>query len=315
MSKNKVQFQAGYSLFEFFQTYGAESQCSQTLYKWRWPTGYVCADCGCDKYCFLKTRKLYQCNQCHHQTSLISGTIFEQTKLPLTQWFLAIHLITQAKTGLSALGLKRQIGVSYNTAWSMKHKIMQVMKERDDSKPLSGIIQLDDVYWGGELRGGKRGRGSANKVPFVAAVSVNEEGHEIAMSMNVVKGFQLTEISRWAKQHLQPGSTVVSDGLACFSAVKDAHCQHISIITGGGPESVTKKEFAWVNTMIGNVKKAMNGTYHAINSRHLPRYLAEFCYRHNRRFQLEDMIPRFGYVAVRTPPMPGRLLKLAEGYG
>ncbi len=89
----------------------------------------------------------------------------------------------------------------------------------------------------------------------------------------------------------------------------------ISIVTGGGPESVTKKEFAWVNTMIGNVKKAINGTYHAINPRHLPRYLAEFCYRHNRRFQLEDMIPRFGYVAVRTPPMPGRLLKLAEGYG
>jgi len=67
------------------------------------------------------------------------------------------------------LGLKREIGVSYNTAWSMKHKIMQVMKERDDSKRLSGTIQLDDVYWGGERHGGKRGRGSANKVPFVAA--------------------------------------------------------------------------------------------------------------------------------------------------
>ena len=66
---------------------------------------------------------LYQCNRCHHQTSLISGTIFEQTKVPLTRWFLAIHLITQSKTGLAALALKREIGVSYNTAWSMKHKI------------------------------------------------------------------------------------------------------------------------------------------------------------------------------------------------
>jgi len=74
------------------------------------------------------------------------------------------------------MALHRQLGVSYNSAWSMKHKLMQVMKERDDSKCLSGIIQLDDVYWGGERHGGKRGRGSADKTPFVAAVSVNSDG-------------------------------------------------------------------------------------------------------------------------------------------
>lgn len=137
---------------------------------------------------------------------MISGTIFEQTKLPLTLWFLAIHLILQAKTGLSTLALMRQIGVSYNTAWGMKQKIMQVMKEQDDCKTLNGTVQLDDVYWGGERHGGKRGRGSLNKVPFVAAVSLNEEDHPIAMNMNVVNGFKLTEIARWAKQHLQPGA-------------------------------------------------------------------------------------------------------------
>ncbi len=315
MCKNKVQFQVGYSLIELFQDYGTESQCYEALFKLRWPTGFNCLECGCHQYCFLKAKKLYQCNKCHHQTSLICGTIFEQTKLPLTKWFLAIYLITQSKSGLAALALKREIGVSYNTAWSMKHKIMQVMKERDDSKQLSGTIQLEDVYWGGERQVGKRGRGSANKVPFVAAISLNEEGHPIAMNMNVVKGFRLTEISRWAKHHLQSDSTIISDGLSCFSAVVDADCHHISIVTGGGHQSVTKKEFACVNTMIGNVKNAIKGTYHAINPKHLPRYLAEFCYRHNRRFQLEDMIPRFAYVAVRTAPMPGRLLKLAEAYG
>jgi transposase-like protein len=159
MCKNKVQFQVGYSLIQLFQDYGTEAQCHESLFKSRWPTGFNCPECGCHQYCFLKARKLYQCNKCHHQTSLTSGTIFEQTKLPLTKWFLAIYLITQSKTGLSALGLKREIGVSYNTAWSMKHKIMQVMKERDDSKLLKGTIQLDDVYWGGERHGGKRGRG------------------------------------------------------------------------------------------------------------------------------------------------------------
>ena len=146
-------------------------------------------------------------------------------------------------------------------------------------------------------------------------VGDNDSGHPIAMNMNVLKGFRLTEISRWSKQHLQSGSLVVSDGLACFTAVKEAGCLHEKIVTGGGFQSVTKEEFTWVNTMIGNVKNAITGTYHAIKLQHLPRYLAEFCYRFNRRFQLEDMLPRFAYVAVRTPPMSNKLLKMAESYG
>lgn len=315
MAKNKVQFQVGYSLPAFFKDYGTNEQCEAALFQWKWPSGVVCPYCGSTHYCALKSRKVYQCNQCHHQTSLISGTIFENTNLPLSCWFLAIYLVTQSKTGISALALKRQLGVSYNTAWSIKQKIMQVMKERDDTKPLSGMIQLDDVYWGGEQHGGSRGRGSENKTPFVVAVATNAEGHPISMNMNVVEGFQLTEISRWAKQHLHAGSTVVSDGLACFRAVTEAGCEHIPIVTGGGPKSVEKEEFYWVNTMIGNVKNAITGTYHAINPRHLPRYLAEFCYRFNRRFDLENLFPRFVYIAARTPPMPNRLLSLAENYG
>jgi hypothetical protein len=313
--KNKVQFQKGYSLVEFMKDYGSETQCREALFLWRWPKVYVCQDCGSSSYCALKSRPVYQCNHCHHQHSLTSSTIFDSTKLPLTIWFLAIHLLTQAKTGLSALALHRQLGVSYNTAWSIKHKLMQVMKERDDSKPLSGIIQLDDVYWGGECRGGKRGRGSPNKTPFVTAVSVDPQGHPVAMSMTVVEGFRSKEIERWAKRHLSAGSHVVSDGLACFTAVKQAQCQHTSIVTGGGPECVTLKSFTWVNTAIGNIKRSINGAYHSISPKHLPRYLAEFCYRYNRRIKLEDMLPRFSYIAVRTPPMPNRLLALAEIYG
>lgn len=313
--KNKVQFQKGYSLAGFLADYGTEEKCREALFQWRWPQGYVCPKCGRSSFCTLNTRAIYQCNHCHHQHSLISGTIFSATKLPLTTWFLAIHLLTQAKTGLSALSLHRQLGVNYNTAWGLKQKVMQVMKERDDSRPLSGIVQLDDAYWGGERRGGKRGRGSPAKTPFVAAVSVDTKGHPVAMNMNVVAGFRSREIARWAKRHLSAQCQVVSDGLPCFRAVTEAGCQHTSIVTGSGPASVSHIEFAWVNTMIGNVKNSMVGAYHAINHKHLPRYLAEFCYRYNRRFDLHSLLPRFGYMAVRTPPMPMRLLKLAEVHG
>ncbi len=221
-----------------------------------------------------------------------------------------MYCLTQAKNGVSALELKRQLGIGYDAAWRMKHKLLQVMKERDDSHPLMGFIQLDDAYWGGEHHGGKRGRGAEGKTPFVAAVQTDEQGHPIAMRFTKVKSFCKAEIAQWAQRHLHAASIVVSDGLSCFAGVQDSGCEHEVIITGGGPASVTLEEFTWVNTMIGNVKNSIHGTYHAISDKHLPRYLAEFCYRFNRRFKREDMIPRLGYAAVRTSPMPvhGELL-------
>lgn len=315
MSKNNVQFQQGYSLFEFIQDFGTVEQCERALFKWRWPLGFSCPNCKSLSYCKLKTKKLYQCNYCHHQTSLISRTIFASSKLPLTTWFLAMYLITQAKNSISALELKRQLGVSYNTAWSIKQKLMQVMKEQDDAVPLEGIIQLDDVYWGGENRGGRRGRGSENKTPFVAAISLNKEGHPMRMNMNVVSSFTLKEIERWSKSHLMAGSLVISDGLACFRAVEKAGCNHLGVVTAGRLDLLDHKAFKWVNTMISNVKNSIRGTCHAVSHKHLPRYVSEFCYRFNQRFDLRKILPKLACSALRTPPMPGRLLKLADLYG
>ena len=154
MAKNQVQFQQGLSLPGFLSQFGTEEQCGQALIRWRWPGGFVCPECGHTEHCEIRDRGLYQCNHCHRQTSLTSGTIFAHTKLALTIWFLAIYLLTQSKSGVPALELKRQLGIGYNAAWRLKHKLLQVMKERDDTKPLSGFIQLDDAYWGGERRGG-----------------------------------------------------------------------------------------------------------------------------------------------------------------
>ena len=135
------------------------------------------------------------------------------------------------------------------------------------------------------------------------------------MNMNVANGFRSREIAHWAKRHLSADSYVVSDGLACFAAVTEAGCQHTYIVTGEGPEYISLVAFTWVNTMIDNVKRSINSVYHAINHKHLPRYLAEFCYRFNRRFILEDMLPRLFYFAARTPPMPMRLQKMAGVHG
>jgi len=311
MPKNMIQFQKGLGLHEFIEKYGSEAQCREALHRLRWPAGYVCPECGNKTGCKLNSRPVYQCHKCHHQTSLTAGTIFHGTKLPLNKWFLAIYLLTQRKKSTSALQMSRELGVNYNTAWKLKHKLMQVMMEHQDGEKLSGRIEIDDAYLGGELPG-KRGRGSRNKIPFVAAVETTQDGRPMKIHLRRVRGFRRTEIARYARSSLTPGSMIFSDGLSCFRAVGECGCDHVAIVTGGGRKSAQHSMFKWVNTMLGNVKNALLGTFHAIRDKHVPRYLAEFEYRFNRRFDLELMIPRFIYIAARTPAMPVRLLTMAE---
>lgn len=313
MARNQVQFQKGLSLIDFLNDYGTEEACFKALHELRWGKGFTCPNCEHDKFYRLTVRKLNQCQRCNCQVSITAGTIFAATKLPLKTWFLGIYLLTQDKKGVSAMKLHRQLGISYNAAWRMKQKLMQVMMERDDSKPLSGFVELDDAYMGGERTGCKRGRGAEGKTPFVAAVETTESHDPVKIKLTVVPGFRKTAIESWAKQHLEEGTTVISDGLACFNAVTDAGCNHDKIVCGGGRASVEEPEFYWVNTILGNLKSAVRSTYHSINPKYLQRYLAEFQYLFNRRFKLENIIPRLLYVSLRTPPMPEKLLKIGLG--
>ena len=225
-----MQCQKGLSLGKFLQRYGSEGQCEQAVFNARRPDGFRCPECGSRRHCRIRSRKLWQCHACHRQSSLVAGTIFAATKLPLTVWLLAIHLLTQGQHGVSSLELARQLGVSRNTAWKVQHKLLPVLKERDERVPLGGIVQVDDAYWGGE-------------------------------------------------------------------------------------RSCGDSRFVRVNTMLAHVKQSLAGTCHALDGKHLPRYLAEFRYRFNRRYHLEALVPRLLHASVRTPPRPCRLLTLAESRG
>jgi len=130
------------------------------------------------------------------------------------------------------------------------------------------------------------------------------------MRMDAVPGFRKTVLASWAKRHLVPGSAVVSDSLGCFPGVIEADCTHVPLVTGDGPPSEGHPIFWWVNTMLGNVKNAMHGTYHALRPKYLQRYLSEFCYRFNRRFDLEALVPRLIVAAAQTPLLSYRLATL-----
>ncbi len=147
MAMNRIQFQPGLSLPAFLGQFGTEAQCEAALEQARWPEGFRCPRCGQADHCLLHVgvHKTFQCGGCRLQTSLIAGTLFHSTHLALTVWFLAIYLVGQAKTGLSALALKRQLGVSYLTAWLVQQKLMQAMAERDARYRLDGRVQVDDA--------------------------------------------------------------------------------------------------------------------------------------------------------------------------
>src|SRR5579864_2173454 len=144
MARNVVQFQKGLSEPAFERLYGTEEQCRAIVVASRWPRGFECPVCGGKQYSLVTTRDLYQCTKCRRQTSPIAGTIFASTHLPLQLWFRAIYHLTQSKQGISSIELGRRLGVTQTTAWKIKHKLKQVMLERDATKRLTGRIEIDD---------------------------------------------------------------------------------------------------------------------------------------------------------------------------
>lgn len=240
MAMNRVQFQPGLSMAEFMDRYGSEESCEAALIESRWPEGFVCPSCGGGRSSsFRREGRLYfQCTACRHQCSVISGTVFEATKLPLSGWFLAMHLLTQSKNNVAALELQRHLGVCYKTAWLMKHKLMEVMREREDSRQLQGRVEIDDAYLGGERTGGKVGRGSENKIPFVVAVQTTPEGKPQFVCLRQ-QPLTHEEVAIFAARSIAPTATVVSDGLWCFGAVQSVGAQHQRLVTGGGKGSAS----------------------------------------------------------------------------
>ena len=302
MARNKVQFQKGLSLAEFYRHYGTVELCHAALVKMRWPDGFVCPACASKQHSWSPARNHFQCSDCRRQTSAKAGTIFHQSKTPLTKWFLAMHLIASAKNDISGLELARQLDVKWDTAWLIKQKLMEVMRQRNSIYKLAGDVQIDDAYLGGE-KAGKTGRGAGNKVPFVLAVATRD-GKPTYTQVRRVAGFSKEAIRDYAKANIAPGSIVVSDGLGCFLGLAEAGMRHLAVVTGGGrPKEILMH---WSNTGLGNLKGAINGTCRSCDAHHTDRYLAAYEWRFNRRFALDKNLKRLTRAAATTAPKPYR---------
>jgi len=283
------------NFFEFQERFQNEDDCFQYLKKLRWPDGFICPQCGHREAYFMKRRKVFQCKNCRHQTSVTVNTIFHRTHVPLRKWFWAIYLVGSDKRGCSAKRLEKLINVHYATAWLIIHKIRRAMKNRDSLYKMSNFIEMDDSYFGASTSG-KRGRGAANKSTVVVAVERHESSAGYA-AMEVVESMHSEHLEDFALRVIEEDQTIHTDDYPSYN-VLNVTFHHLSE-TVKPCEAMEK--LPWVHILIGNVKNFIRGTYHGVSHKHLQSYLSEFCYRFNRRFNELQITDRLLTACLNTP--------------
>jgi len=269
---------------EFATRFATEEQCRDYLYQMRWPDGFVCPKCNEASKAWLIGDVLYKCAKCRGRTSVIAGTIFQDTRMPLKTWFTAIWWITTQKNGASAMGLQRVLGLkSYTTAWTWLQKIRTAMVNPNRTK-LSGTVEVDECYIGGEEHDGKRGRGTENKSIVVVGVELlgdkNQMGRARMKVVPDVSGDSL--VKGFIEENVEPGSTVITDGWSGFSSVKTSGYTHV--IPKKFEVADEKNLLPHVHMLVSLLKRWLLGTHQgAVQEMHLQAYLDEYVFRFNRR--------------------------------
>lgn len=272
------------SLMTFQKKFHSNESCRKHLFKLKWPNGFKCPICGHNHYSYLVKKKLYQCSKCHHQTSVTANTVFHGSKIPLKKWFWAIYLISRDKGGISAMSLKKHLGIAYQTAWTMLQKIRHSMNLQDSNYKLENIVEMDEAYIGGKKTGGKRGRGT-DKNKVIVEVSLNDEGKPQFARLRLVPDIKASVINKTAINDIVRGSNIVSDNYSIYNGLEYAGFNHAVV----SPDV----SLSWLNVVISNVKTFLKGTYHgACSTKHLQKYLDEYCYRFNRRFWESQLFNR-----------------------
>lgn len=273
---------------EFVKNFSTEEQCREYLINLRWPKGFECPKCG-NKDSWLVNEKLYECRACGRQTSVLAGTIFQDTHTPLKTWFTAIWWITTQKYGASAKGLQQVLGLSsYQTAWTWLHKIRKAMVRCDRTK-LAGTVEVDEAYIGGEEHSGSTGRGTGNKVLVAIAVELLEFGNEKKQGLRKVGRVRLAVISDasggsllpFVTENIDKGSEIITDGWSGYSFIKNSGYEHTVFVQSKKKED--ENPLPHVHLVISLLKRWLLGTHQgAVSDKHMQAYLEEYTFRFNR---------------------------------
>lgn len=282
------------NLLDVYKELNTETKCLAFLEHMRWPNGVKCLACESPKISQItakgklnkKTgrrspdRQLYQCNECRYQFTATTGTIYHDTHLPLSKWFLAIALITESKKGISANQLARALGVQYRTAWYLAHRIRKAMVEANAPK-LTGVVELDETYIGGRQRNNWRKLKSKEVV-----MGIRERGGDLRLIH--IENNTAKDLAEQIQQHVSPDAKqVITDELPAYipafisSGIKGEKHKTIrhrdKIYVQGEVHTNT------VESAFSLFKRGLTGAFHKVSLKHLQRYLNEFQFRFNNR--------------------------------
>src|SRR6266851_5104157 len=278
----------------FMDRYRDEAACIAALAELRWPKGFVCPGCARRLAYQLAARpRGFECAGCGRQHSVTAGTVFHRTRTPLRKWFAAAWLIAQDKRGVSALFLARELALRYDTAWLMAHKLRHALSERAEY-PLDGLLEIDESYYGGRGKPESRGRGLTDPNKSLMAIAVETIPASPRQGAGIKKS-----------RFVAGGARIITDGLKSYDALADSF-RHFSIVQDGGKNADAVLPI--VHVLFSNVKAWLNGTFHGVSAKHLPRYAREWNYRFNRRHRIADLASFLIRRAATSPTITYRQL-------
>lgn len=265
------------NLVKLVTDFGSEDKARTCLIQLRWPEKLTCLRCKGENVTKINEREQFCCNDCDYHFSVTSGTIFHDTHLPLWKWFLAIYLITESKKGISANQISRTLELPYKTAWYLCHRIRAAMAA-SKTGTLKGIVEVDETYVGGKVRGkGKGYRG--NKT---AVVGAKERGGKVVMK--ALPFIDREALHKFVKETVDPSAEAIhTDEHFGYKGIATETTRH---------ESVNHSKKQWVTGDIHTngiegvwslLKRSIVGTYHKVSVKHLDAYVGELEHRFNNR--------------------------------
>ena len=303
-------------LSQFDRFFPDEEACAGYLQGLRWPEGFVCPKCGHAGEAWRMRRGLFLCSQCRAQTSVTAGTIFEGTRKPLKLWFIAAWEITSHKYGANATDIKRMLGFkSYETAWSWLHKLRRAMV-RPDRERLLGMVEVDEIYVGGEEKG-VHGRETEKKAIVAVAVEVVDEKRLGRVRLRRVADVSGDALRPFVEEAVEPGSSVLTDAWGGYTGLSGLGYDHLVVNQSASPDPAHVLMQA-VHRIAALVKRWLLGTYQgAVSREHLNYYLDEYTFRFNRRSSRSRglLFHRLLEQAVQTEPSPTHAFFLGTGRG